>query len=369
MSIIYPWTHKTKCGNIDCGDNMKIELIGKPEIIMSNPNSKHNYFGWPTAMRLQDGRIAVGASGFRVDHVCPFGKAVISYSTDNGRTYSPPAPVIDTPLDDRDAGICPFGESGVIFTSFNNSAEMQRDYNRDNAYVQSYIDTITAEDEEKYLGATFRVSHDCGITFGKIMRSPVTSPHGPIQLRDGTILWAGNRFDNTEGGIEFVKLNPDNGDTEFVGKITIDEKGIFLNEPHLIELPDGKLLCHIRAENDTMFTTYRSVSKDKGKTWTKPERLLEEDGGAPPHLKLLSSGLLICAYGRRKQPYGIMVMISHDYGETWEKDLRLYENTQSDDLGYPTTVELNDGTLLTVFYARESEEHPCNILQQRWRIV
>lgn len=348
---------------------MKIELIGKPEVILSNPHSKHNYFAWPTVARLQDGRIAVGASGFRIEHVCPFGKAVISYSSDEGKTYTLPAPVIDTPLDDRDAGLCTFGENGVIMTSFNNSADMQREYNQDNEYVQNYINTITKEDEEKYLGPTFRVSRDCGTTFGELYRSPVTSPHGPVELRDGTILWAGNRFDDVNGGIEFVKLNPNNGETEFVGKITVDDKEVFLNEPNVIELPDGKLLCHIRAENDTMFTTYQSVSHDKGKTWTKPEMLLEIDGGAPPHLRMLSSGILISAYGRRKQPYGIMVMVSRDNGETWEKDLRLYENTASDDLGYPSTIELSDGTLLTVFYARNSEEEPCRILQQKWKLV
>ena len=118
---------------------MKIELIGKPKIIMSNPNSHHAYFAWPTAKRLQDGKIAVGASGFRLEHVCPFGKSVISYSYDNGETYTFPAPVIDTPLDDRDAGLCTFGEKGLIITSFNNSAEMQREYNQDNSFVEKYV--------------------------------------------------------------------------------------------------------------------------------------------------------------------------------------------------------------------------------------
>lgn len=348
---------------------MKIQLIGKPETVMSNPDSKHNYFGWPTAVMLQDGKLAVGASGFRVEHVCPFGKAVLSYSFDGGRTYTKPAPVIDTPLDDRDVGICPFGETGVIVTTFNNSAEMQRGYNQDNTYVQSYIDTITSEDEEKYLGALFRISHDCGVTFSEIYHSPVTSPHGPTQLRDGTILWAGNRFHDTESGIEIVELDPTTGETQHVGEINIDDKEIFLNEPHLIEMPDGKLICHIRAENDNLFTTYQSVSYDKGRTWSYPERILDETGGAPPHLKLLSSGVLISTYGRRKQPYGIMAMVSLDNGESWETDLRLFENTQSDDLGYPTTVEFDDGTLLTVFYTRKDEESPCNILQQRWKLI
>ena len=78
---------------------------------MSNPFSKHNYFGWPTAARLQNGTIAVVASGLRLRHICPFGKTVISYSNDEGQTYTLPAPVIDTVLDDRDGGIMPFGKS------------------------------------------------------------------------------------------------------------------------------------------------------------------------------------------------------------------------------------------------------------------
>lgn len=356
---------------------MKIELIGKPKTIISNPDSPHGYFAWPTAKLLQNGKIAVGASGFRFEHICPFGKAVISYSTDGGETYTLPAPVIDTPLDDRDAGICTFGESGVIFTSFNNSADMQREHNKDNAYIQSYIDTITKEDEEKYLGSLFRISNDCGITFGNILHSPITCPHGPTCLRDGTVLWAGTRFDDIFAGVEIRRLDTESGETELVGKIISSDKRVVLNEPHLVELPSGRLICHIRGENaelfsggeEEFFTVYQSVSDDGGKTWSEPEMLLDKTGGAPPHLILLESGVLLSTYGRRKQPYGIMAMISLDGGESWQKDLRLYENTASDDIGYPSTVELPDGTLLTVFYAKEeNDENPCVIMQQKWKL-
>lgn len=356
---------------------MKIELIGKPKTIMSNSDSRHGYFAWPTAKLLQNGKIAVGASGFRIEHICPFGKAVISYSYDGGETYTSPAPVIDTPLDDRDAGLCTFGEKGVIFTSFNNSADMQRQHNKENSYVQSYIDTITKSDEERYLGSLFRISNDCGITFGKIFHSPITSPHGPVQLRDGTVLWAGTRFDDIFGGIEVRRLDTESGETELIGKITASDKNVVLNEPHVIELPNGRLICHIRGENaelfnggdEELFTVFQSVSDDGGKTWSEPQMLLDETGGAPPHLIQLSSGIILSTYGRRKQPYGIMAMISFDGGESWEKDIRIYENTASDDIGYPSTVELTDGSLLTVFYAADSEDKPCNILQQKWKII
>ncbi len=356
---------------------MKIEKIGGVKTIISNNCSHHSYFAWPTVALLQDGKIAVGASGFRLEHICPFGKAVISYSFDGGETYTLPAPVIDTPLDDRDAGICIFGENGVIFTSFNNSAEMQREYNIDNQYVQSYLDTVTDEEEEKYLGANFRISRDCGITFGKLHRSPITSPHGPIQLKDGTVLWAGTRFDNVFGGIEVRRLDTESGETELVGRITASDKNIVLNEPYMIELPDDTLLCHIRGENaelfngggETLFTVFQSVSDDGGKTWSEPVMLLDETGGAPPHLILLSSGELVSVYGRRKQPYGIMAMVSLDDGESWQTDIPIYENLATDDLGYPTTIELDGGILLTVFYDNEGEDLPCRIRQQKWKLI
>ncbi len=356
---------------------MNIELIGKPETIMSNPHSRHGYFAWPTVALMQDGKIAVGASGFRKEHICPFGKAVVSYSFDGGETYTLPAPVIDTPLDDRDAGICTFGDKGVVFTSFNNSADMQRQHNKEDKYAQSYIDTITAEDEEKYLGSTFRISHDCGLTFGGLYRSPVTSPHGPIELKDGTVLWAGTKFDDIFGGVEVRRLDTESGETRLIGKITSSDKNIVLNEPNLIELPNGRLICHIRGENaelfdggeEKLFTVFQSVSDDKGKNWSKPEMLLDETGGAPPHIIQLSSGILISTYGRRKMPYGIMAMISLDGGKSWEKDIRIYENHVSDDIGYPSTIELPGGMLLTVFYAKSSEDNPCEIMQQKWKIV
>ena len=110
---------------------MKIRLLSEPRVILSNPDGIHNYFGWPSVARLQDGTLAAVASGFRLAHVCPFGKSVMIRSSDEGKTWSPPEIIIDTPLDDRDSGIVPFGKCGVIVTSFNNTVAFQRGANPD----------------------------------------------------------------------------------------------------------------------------------------------------------------------------------------------------------------------------------------------
>lgn len=351
---------------------MNIKII-EQKIIHSNRNSIHNYFGWPTAERLKNGNIAVSSSGFRLEHICPFGKAIMSISSDEGKTFSPPQVIIDTALDDRDAGLCAFGESGLIVTSFNNTREFQRTHNPDNKYVNAYLDEVSDSDEQKNIGATFRVSFDNGVTFGEIYRSPVTSPHGPIELSDGTILWIGTEFyrEKTTGDLLCVKVNPYNGECEPVSRIVgVSDNGekIKLDEPYAIQLPDGSLICHIREETSDRFTTYQSESHDFGKTWTAPHRILKQKGGAPTHILRHSSGVIISACGYREKPYGVRVSFSNDNGKTWDTDNILWADGADDDLGYPSTVELNDGSLFTAFYAHLADDLPAEIIGIKWKM-
>ena len=368
---------------------MKIELIGSPKVAMSNPNSLHGYFAWPTVTKLQDGRIALVASGFRLGHICPFGKTVISYSSDNGETFTPPTPVIDTPLDDRDGGVCPFGENGIVVTSFNNTVKFQRETADSlnnptrRAYHHAYLDIVTPEDEAKYLGSTFRTSTDGGVTWGDVKVAPVSSPHGPTVLKNGKILWVGREFYPTDPNPkdDFVKayyIDPVSGEFEYVGTVTQvirDGNHVRSFEPNTYEREDGRLICHLRVPSipePRSHTTYQSVSDDGGKTWSTPIPLLENGyaNGTPAHIIRHSSGALVSTYSFRKPPFGIKAMISTDGGDSWDtSDYRIYTNAVSSDLGYPSTVELDDGTCLTAFYARPDENTPCQILIQRWKLV
>ena len=351
---------------------MKIVKIGGTKTVMSNPGSLHSYFAWPTAARLQNGQIAVVASGFRRRHVCPFGKTVISYSADEGESYTPPAPVIDTVLDDRDGGILPFGENNVIVTSFNNTVDFQR-RSAKSSYDLAYLELITPQQEENALGATFRISNDGGVTFGPVHKSPVTSPHGPTQLSDGTLLWVGRTFsaENTRRQDDCIKayqIRPDGSMTHVgtIENIQVQDIAAFSCEPHAIVLESGRVLAHIRVQAEGLFTIYQTESDDNGRTWTKPVPVLPALGGSPPHLLRHSSGMLICTYGYRKAPFGIKAMFSRDGGKTWDAGHDLYINHISADLGYPSTVEMKDGSLLTVFYAHPEQGGPAVIMQQKW---
>ena len=377
---------------------MKFHLLGDPRIIMENPYSRLNYFAWPTVARLKNGRLAAVASGFRLTHVCPFGKAVLSFSDDEGESWSLPAPVIDTVLDDRDAGLLPFDESGLIVTSFNNTLQFQRDWTLsdfhhnaddwlknatpDQEYRLAYLDMITAEQEKIGLGGTFRVSFDNGVTFGPLHLAPISSPHGPTELHDGAILWVGearsdcrHQLPNTDL-VHAYRIDPGTGEMTWLGSIpdiedTLGEK-TYSCEPYAIQLPGGRILCHLRvytANTELQFSTYQSESDDGGKTWSTPHRLIHPQGGAPSHIMMHSSGVLIAAYSNRLigKP-GIRLMFSTDGGESWDTDHILFESDYGDDLGYPATVELADGSLLTVFYAHTVEEGPAVIWQQKWKL-
>ena len=359
---------------------MNIEILSK-KIVLNNPDSMHGYSAWPTVVRLQNGRLAMVASSFRINHICPFGKCVISYSEDEGKTWSLPAPVIDTLLDDRDGGIAAFGANDVIVTSFNNTVEFQREMagrsaahcaSKHRTYVDGYLDVVEEYDWKKYLGSLYRISHDGGITFGEIHKIPVTCPHGPAALPDGSLIYIGNQFFPDESSpksdkhLACYKVYAD-GRNEFLSEIENVADDLNSYEPYAIALDDKNILVHIRVEGreKSVFTIYQSESHDGGKTFTKPHQILSDRGGAPAHI-IRDGEMLISTYGYRDEPYGIRAMFSEDGGKTWDTDHILVDDGVNWDIGYPASVVLKDGSILTVYYARTEKKAPSVIMQVTW---
>ena len=365
--------------------NEKIYPALSRSTVMENPYSLFGYFAWPSVARLHDGRLAAAASGFRQDHVCPWGKSVICFSSDEGRTWTLPAPVIDTILDDRDSGVVPLDGDRVMVTSFNTANRDMRQwldgYDKTGRGTEGFRaacrqETLLVDEtglEEEQFGSTYRISEDNCTTFGPLFHSPVTCPHGPLYMPDGRILYIGNPLGKNPVPCPKNELQcwevDGKGGAEYLCHLEpcSDELGQLDSwEPHAVCLPDGTILVHIRAERSEprFFSTWQCESHDGGRSFTKPHRITGPLGGAPAHLLRLSDGRLISAVGDREYPYGIRILTSRDQGQTWDSaklDAQLPAVKGNWDLGYPASVELRNGHVFTLWYQRSMRHGPAGL--------
>lgn len=98
-------------------------------------------------------------------------------------------------------------------------------------------------------------------------------------------------------------------------------------------------------------------SVDTGRTWTSPV-VVTRAGEHPADLCVLrGSQRLLLTFGRRRRPLGCGALTSTDHGATWDHDREalLAGDGIGNDVGYPSTVQLDDGTLVTsLYFARGS---------------
>ena len=92
----------------------------------------------------------------------------------------------------------------------------------------------------------------------------------------------------------------------------------------------------------------QTISKDGGKTWSAPRAI--GVWGIPSFLNRLADGRLLMTYGYRRAPLGVQARVSDDAGDTWSDAMVVYGDGKSGDLGYPSTVQLDDGSLFSIWY-------------------
>ncbi len=359
-------------------------------IVNRASGSLFSYQGWPTVARDEKGTLYVVSSSFRAGHICPFGKTALYVSHDEGNSWSPPTVINDTYLDDRDAGILYMGNGRLLVTWFTHSADAYqtvmkseiRKFLSDAAYTvaQGVLDSYDALPEHARMSGSYvRISEDYGKTWGETIYVPINAPHGPTLCKDGTLIYLGCNFykddrihlrsgedtkiacfASRDGGYTWEKRS-----TVAQPKCLL-ERGEYLCEPHVIELADGRLLGAYRIQGKPLRIA-TAISSDQGRSWG--EITYSDTVGSPPHLMIHSSGALICTFGRRKAPFGMRAKVSYDNGLTWDKEYVLDERFQGWDMGYPSTVELSDGSLLTVYYQRVEGDDYCSILYTKWRVA
>ena len=355
--------------------------IEKLEVITRQPKLYH---GWPTIARRKSGELLVSYSGGREGHVCPFGRVELIRSTDDGRTWSDPQTVLDTPIDDRDSGVLETAKGTLLVTTFTSLA--YESYQLDKALklkpgekgawaparLKRWLaarDQLSAEERKKRLGVWVQRSTDGGKTWSTPIDSLVGSPHGPIQLRDGRLLYAGKDLWREGTRVGMCESSDDGLTWRWLAEVKPRSGDAIKNyhELHAVETASGRLVAQIRNHNKANAgETLQCESTDGGKTWSVPHAI--GVWGLPSHLLRLRDNRLLMTYGHRRKPLGNQARVSADEGRTWSEAMILSGDGASGDLGYPSTVELADGALLSVWYELPAGSSCAVLRQARWRL-
>lgn len=353
-------------------------------IVNRRENTLFTYQAWPTVAQDENGTLYAVASGFRVRHVDGFGKTVMYVSRNGGETWTPPVIINDSYIDDRDAGIVYLGNGKLLVSWFTRSPEDYRSPKHESMIaaaspagqtaIRSMTEAVTQlPQEHRVKGSYVMLSRDYGVTWEAPVTIPVTAPHGPTLCKDGSLIYLGRTHNATNtptpACVQLYRSRDEGKSWQEVSTVKepqwLRPVEIFC-EPHVVELPDGRLLGAVRVERRNPFTIATALSEDGGETWS--EWVCTNVSGAPPHLMCHSSGAIICTFGRREPPYGEYAIVSHDMGKTWTEEYVIDDNTDSRDLGYGSTLELADGSLLSVYYQRCPGDDYPSILYTKWKL-
>ncbi len=250
-------------------------------------------------------------------------------SSDDGRTWSLPAVLFDSPLDDRDPHIAQMRDGTVVCSFFT--------YQPTNG--QTLCDTCLVS------------SHDGGATWDRERRVVAAGwpSSAPVrELPDGTRILGVYREDGSTAYGGIIR-SVDAGKT-WSAPIPIGKgSGVRLDaETDFVLLRDGALYAALRGDKTNM---HYAISPDLGVTWSPVADIGFQ--GHCPHFTRLSTGEILLSH---RLPLTAL-HVSRDDAKTWQGPYSI-DNTPG---AYPSTVELKDGTVLIVYY----EEGPGSAIRAR----
>ncbi|HEV7869408.1 MAG TPA: sialidase family protein [Chthoniobacteraceae bacterium] len=300
---------------------------------------------FPVARQLRDQRLAVVLRG-GASHVGIKGRLDIVFSADSGKSWTAPAVVVDSPLDDRNPA---FGETkdGALVVAFWRAAKHTfGDYNLDDAAHAVSTWVTRSEDGGKTWSEASEIDVrelGYGSPFGKM-----------LTLRDGTMLMniyghglrpPGEQLPSKEDH-SYLYRSEDGGKT-WKRFATI---GRGFNETGLLRLANGTLLAAMRSAGDKAnVSTTRST--DGGQTWSKPESV-SPPGAHPADLALLEDGRVLLVTGFRNTPFGVRAVAGDASGHfDWSRSFAVVTDSTNVDTGYPSSVVLTGGRVATFYYA------------------
>jgi hypothetical protein len=136
------------------------------------------------------------------------------------------------------------------------------------------------------------------------------------------------------------------------------------NETDIFPLGGKKWLAAARFNHSAVDLV---LSDDDGATWQSPRRVTsigtgKDHGEVNGHLNRLKDGRLLLSYGVRTEgKLGVCAKLSSDDGLTWTQALQLANcigHAQGGgDCGYPSSVQVASGSIVTAWYAKKTAEH------------
>lgn len=301
------------------------------------------------------------------EHFANDGDVLMLRSKDDGKTWGDKQYIAAIPdVDEREGCGIQLKDGTIIVGVFYNDL-----YKADGIYNWNGQEKLP-ELSRPRLGAHWVRSNDNGKTWSQpkfmdLKGMPFTGIEGPtdapIEMPDGSIVMGviayGLKLKDRDVDMGAVLLrSTDKGETwTYVSTIAADknkEKGGFV-EPGIVRTKTGRIIAAMRNhafEN----AIYMSYSDDNGKTWApvfKTEMI-----GHPVDLIELADGRIMATYGirtgvgRHSEPGGIRACFSSDNGKTWDvsTEVQLRSDFINWDTGYPESIQLKDGRVMTVYY-------------------
>jgi hypothetical protein len=184
-------------------------------------------------------------------------------------------------------------------------------------------------------------------------------PFGPIQVgRQGVVLLPvysvvrGPNGEKASWSRVFVYRSSDNGKT-WREPLPFDPD-TRINETALLHVDGSRWLAFARVDRLLLYE-----STDDGRTWRKQGAVTERYGYPANAIRLKDGRLLLCYGNRTRGDPRVEAKLSADGGRTWSEPIRIVEVTKSkdpilEDFGYPSSIELPDGNVITAYYAKDA---------------
>ena len=336
------------------------------------------FVGWESVVRLKNGDLicSFSAGYWHVSFPTPFdlkppllkqyqkggfpakikaptgGRALWCRSKDNGKTWSRPTTLIDTPGDDRHPVIVELA-NGTLVCAF---------FVIDNWYGYDR----PPEGRNKNSRVAVIRSTDGGKTWSKPKFMP--SPFGYYDRLCGkpTVLTNGHILLSTYGKDQWttpeqlgVYRSRDKGKSwEFLSRKSIPKGS--LDEPAICRAKNGQIVMIARPQGHIAF------SRDKGKAWSIPKQFGIKM--VAPCLLTKRDGTVVCIFGSSAGP-GIQIMWSDDHGHTWtvpakNRGFRIDTSVYV----YAIGEELPDGSIYIVYYDPQGKQRKTAIMGIRVKI-